>query len=77
MARRVVDIYVPVVLAVPAVGVLLWGVFLAAVAAALIAVAVSTAHFSDGSSTVPTTLGDCAPFCAMRSDAAPAPEVTR
>ncbi|MFE2962028.1 hypothetical protein [Nocardia tengchongensis] len=75
--RREQTVYVPVVLAVPAVGVLLWGLVIAAVAAALIAVAVATADFNDGSSTVPSTLGDCAPFCALRTSTVPTPEAGR
>ncbi|MGV9668379.1 hypothetical protein [Nocardia niigatensis] len=71
--RREHTVYVPVVLAVPGIGVLLWGLVLAAVTAALIAVAVSCTHFSDGNSTISPSLGPCEPFCALRSDAAPIP----
>ncbi|MFE3023362.1 hypothetical protein [Nocardia tengchongensis] len=77
MARLQTTVYVPVVLAVPAIGVLLWGLVIAAVAAVLIAVAVTTAHFSDGSSTVPSTLGSCEPFCGVRTSTVPTPEATR
>ncbi|MGW5230416.1 hypothetical protein ACWEP5_36480 [Nocardia niigatensis] len=73
MARRI-DVHVPVVLAVPAVSAVLWGFFVVVVLAAVLAAGVSCAHFSDGNSTVPTTLGPCEPFCAMRSDAAPVPQ---
>lgn len=75
--KRTQTVYVPVVLAVPAVGALLWGLVVAVVAAALIAVAVATTDFSDGNSTVPSTLGSCEPFCALRTSTAPIPEATR
>lgn len=75
MRTRELVVHVPVVLAVPAFGVLLWGFFLVVVMTAVLAVAVATAHFSDGNSTVSTTLGPCEPFCALRSDAAPVPPV--
>ncbi|MEV6073379.1 hypothetical protein AB0L82_43110 [Nocardia sp. NPDC052001] len=74
MKTRVREVHVPVVLAVPAVGGLIWGFVLAVVWAAVLAVAISLSNFSDGNSTVPSELGPCEPFCAMRSSVAPLPQ---
>ncbi|WP_331757719.1 hypothetical protein [Nocardia sp. NBC_01388] len=63
MAReREIAVVVPLV--VPPVGALLIALVAVVVGAVLVAVVVCTAHFSDGSSVVPSTPGPCAPFCS-------------
>ncbi|WP_067722895.1 hypothetical protein [Nocardia yamanashiensis] len=69
MKTREQVVHVPVVLAVPAIGGVLVGLVLAVVFAAVLALVVCLSDFSDGTSTVPTELGSCEPFCALRTDA--------
>lgn len=74
MKTREQVVHVPVVLAVPAVGAVLWGLIIVVAWVAVLAFVIVNSDFSDGTSTVPTELGPCEPFCALRSDVAPTPQ---